>query len=385
MARPVCSGTSATAPTLSLWAAISLVVGVVQFVYGLLTAFIKGSPSWLETIAKQIVGELEKDVLTFILNAFGVDYDLTIMSYFTAAPGLGFFYVATAFAAAITAAVMIYWAWKSFSNLCGAPTFGAMACVSGVVNNVVPALSTPHSVLFGFTGNQPRADVVVKSIYWPFVTQGSPAFVLCAPCDNCPPSADPPDTSNGCSPEVPCFYHSSKVCGASLGGAIGATIGAAIGAVLGVLAGVAVLAAIGCGLTGPLVVFCWFAVLVGVIVAIAITAAVALIGAIGGSLIGQAASGGSSVPTSGGTVLTPGTYVTIMGNLAAAPQANGANSIWFAGWVPNAATGKVDDDSASNSNGTSILGHSSGTPPFCFTDPDANITPAMDLCPPPPA
>jgi hypothetical protein len=61
----------------------------------------------------------------------------------------------------------------------------------------------------------------------------------------------------------------------------------------------------------------------------------------------------------------------------------GANSIWFAGWMPNAATHKVDDDSASNSNGTSILGHSSGTPPFCFTDPDANITSAMDLCPTP--
>jgi hypothetical protein len=82
-------------------------------------------------------------------------------------------------------------------------------------------------------------------------------------------------------------------------------------------------------------------------------------------------------------VLSPGVYVSIMGNLAAAPQASGANSIWFAGWVPNNATHKVDDDSASNSNGTSILGHSSGTPPFCFTDPDASITPAMDVCPAP--
>ena len=71
MTRPVCNGTSATAPTLSLWAVISLVVGIVQFVLGLPTFFIKGGPSWLETIAKQIVGELEKDVLTFILMSLG--------------------------------------------------------------------------------------------------------------------------------------------------------------------------------------------------------------------------------------------------------------------------------------------------------------------------
>ena len=141
--------------------------------------------------------------------------------------------------------------------------------------------------------------------------------------------------------------------------------------------------ALGCGITGPLVLICWLVLLVAIVVAIVITAVVALIGAIGGSLIGQAASGGATAPSSGGTVLSPGVYVSIMGNLAAAPQADGANSIWFAGWVPNAATHNVDDDSASNNNGTSILGHSSGTPPFCFTDPDANITPAMDVCPPP--
>ena len=308
--------------------------------------------------------------------------DLTILSWFDA-PTPFFIVAAIVIAALITAAVMIYWAWKSWSNLCGAPSFGTLACISGVVNSVAPAFSTPHSVLFGFTGNHPRADVVVKSIYWAFVTQGNPSFILCAPCDNCSTSAQPSDPSNGCSPEIPCFYHSTKVCGAAFGGALGATIGAAIGAALGIIAGIALMGALGCGITGPLVLACWLVLLLAIVVAIAITAVVVLIGAVAGSGIGQAASGGSSVPTSGGMALTLGTYVSITGNLAAAPQANGANSIWFAGWVPNGSTHKVDDDSASNSNGTSILGHSSGTPPFCFTDPDANITPAMDLCPAP--
>jgi hypothetical protein len=383
MARPVCSGTSATASTLSLWAAISLVVGIVLTIYGVLTSFVKANPPWLQTLLQQIVGELEKDFLTALLQTFGfTNVNLTFTSWFSA-PTPFFSVAAIVFAALLTAACFIYWAWASYSNLCGAPTFGTNACISGVVNSVSPALSTPHSVLFGFTGNQPRADVVVKSIYWPWVTQGSPEFVLCAPCDNCPASADPPDTSNGCSPEIPCFYHSSKVCGAAFGGALGATIGAAIGAALGIIAGVAIMGACSCLAAGPLAWVCWLALLLAIVVAIIIVAAVALIGAMGGSLIGQVASGGSSVPTSGGTVLTPGTYVTIIGNLAPAPQAMGANSIWFAGWMPNAATHKVDDDSASNSNGTSILGHSSGTPPFCFTDPDANITSAMDLCPTP--
>ena len=211
--RPVCGGTGLGVATISLWAAISLVVGTVLSVYGLLTAFIpQGNPPWLAVIAKQIVGELEKDILTFILNEFGVNVDLTIISWFSA-PTPYFIVAAIVIAALLTAASMIYWAWYNWSILCGAPSFGTMACVSGVVNNVVPALSTPHSVLFGFTGNQPRADVVVKSIYWTFASQNNPAFVLCAPCDNCPATAEPPDPSNGCSPEIPCYYHSSRVCG----------------------------------------------------------------------------------------------------------------------------------------------------------------------------
>lgn len=383
MARPVCSGTSASAATLSLWSATSLVVGVVLSAYGLLTSFVKGNPSWLVTIIQQIVSELEKDFLTALLQTFGwTDVNLTFTSWFSA-PTPFFSVAAIVFVALLTAAVMIFWAWKSFSNLCGAPTFGTMACISGVVNSVEPGLSTAHSVLFGFTGNQPRADVVVKSMYWPLVTQGNPGFVLCAPCGNCAASVEPSDPSNGCSPEIPCFYHSSKVCGAALGGALGATIGAAVGAALGIIAAIALMGAFSCAATGPLVWACWLVLLLALIVAIAVTAAVALIGAMAGSLVGQAASGGASAPTSDGAALTPGTYVSVMGNLAAAPQANGANSIWFAGWIPNNTTQKVDDDSGSNNNGTSILGQSTGIPPFCFTDPDLNITPAIDLCAPP--
>jgi hypothetical protein len=365
---------------MSLWSAISIVIGAILAVYGILTAFVPDSnPSWVSTVIKQIVSELEKDVATAILQALGSDINLTFTSWFVGPTVFGMYFAIIA-AAVITAAVMIYWAWSNWATLCGSPSFGTMACITGVVNDVAGAFGTAHSVLFGFTGNQPRADVVVKSLYWPLVDQNSPSFVLCAACDNCPSSTIPANPAAGCSPEVPCLYHDAKVCAAALGGAIGATVGAAIGAVLGILAGIAIAGSLGCLAAGPLAWVCWLVLLLAIIVAIAITAAIALVGAMAGSGIGQAVAGGSSSP-GGSAPLTPGTYVTITGNLAAAKQTNGANTIWFADWVPNLATGKVEDQSINNNSGTSILGHSTGSAPFCFTDPDTNLAGALDVCP----
>jgi hypothetical protein len=94
------------------------------------------------------------------------------------------------------------------------------------------------------------------------------------------------------------------------------------------------------------------------------------------------------MPTGGtgstaGTVLVPGTYVSVVGNMVRASQSLGANAIWFAGWIPNANGISVDDLTTTNGNGTTVLGMSRGMAPFCYTDPDFKIPASMDVCPAP--
>jgi hypothetical protein len=184
---------------------------------------------------------------------------------------------------------------------------------------------------------------------------------------------------------LPCYYHNAQVCGAALGSAVGATIGAVAGGIVGVIGAVAAFGALGCSFTA---VFSWICLLVLLGILITIITAVAISAAVGsaiGTQAGKAAAGGSSAPTGGakGAPLAVGAYVTVVGNMVQAHQALGANVLWFAGWLPDPNGKTVDDLTATNGNGTTVLGMSTGIPPFCFTDPDTNIVGALDICPVP--
>jgi hypothetical protein len=289
--------------------------------------------------------------------------------------------------AVVTAVLISVWAWESHKAICGPPPFGKFACVSGVINSVIAGFAQGHSQVFGFTGNQPQIDVVVKGDYWPTVILDNPSFVWCAGCQNCPPAAAGPAAGAGgdpgCSPMLLCYYRNNQVCSASQGGAIGATIGAALGAVAGVIGAVWALGALGCTITGPFTWLCWIILALILLVVILVVVLVAVIGSVIGTQRGKASAGGSAAPTTGGAGATPlatGAYVSVRGNLVQARPALGANALWFAGWILNANGTTVDDATATNGNGTTVLGASTGMAPFCHTDPDAVIRPRMDLC-----
>lgn len=288
--------------------------------------------------------------------------------------------------AVATATLIIVWAWQSYTAICGSPPFGKFACVTGVVNAVTAGFSQWYSQVVGFAGNQPQLDVVVRSDHWPTITMNNPPFVWCAGCQNCSAAIAGPAAgaggNPGCSAELTCFYHNNQVCQAALGGAVGATVGAVIGAALGIVGAIAAMAALGCTLGGPFALICWIILLIVLIVVIIVVVVVALIGAAIGTQAGKAAAGGSATPTTtSGTPLVAGAYVTVVGNLVQSGTAMGANALWFAGWIPNANGVTVDDATATNNNGTTVLGMSTGVAPFCFTDPDANIPRSMDICP----
>jgi hypothetical protein len=185
----------------------------------------------------------------------------------------------------------------------------------------------------------------------------------------------------GCSPGMPCYYRNQQVINAALGQAIGGTAGAIGGGILGTATGLAVLAAFGCGLTLVFAPICLLALFIACAVAAAITAGVSFVGAAAGNTIGNAVSGGSPSGLGPPLPITVGAYVMVIGNLIRDPD--NANAIWFAGWIPDPATETVNDETQATSSGTTVLGQSSGLPPFCFTDPEANIV--GDPCQPAPS
>ncbi|WP_058186603.1 LytS family sensor histidine kinase [Terracidiphilus gabretensis] len=289
--------------------------------------------------------------------------------------------------AVVTALSIIIWAKSSHDALCGVPVVGKFECVTGVINTVEAGFHYGYSELVGFQNNQPRIDVVVKSIYWPILTLNNPPMVWCAACTNCPPSAAAPaqilNPNSTCSPMMPCYYHNNQVCSASAGASAGAAIGAALGAVGGVILAIWLFGLMGCSFTA---IFSWICIIVLAVVCLIVVAVVviaALIGSTIGTQAGKAAAGGSASPMAGSVTLMPGAYVSVLGNMVQSPHSLGANVIWFAGWTPDANGQTVDDLTASNMNGTTVLGKSTGLPPFCFTDPDGMIPASMDICPMP--
>jgi hypothetical protein len=282
------------------------------------------------------------------------------------------------------------WAYNSHNALCGVPKVGEKQCITGVINSVEAAFHYSYSRLVGFQNNQPRIDVVVKSIYWSVIIEKNPSMVWCAGCANCPPGsgiatpADILDPNSTCSPIMPCYYHNNQVCSASAGATQGAAIGAALGAIGGIILAIWLFGLMGCSFTA---VFSWICIIVLAVVCLVVVAVVAIAALIGstiGTSVGTATAGGSPAPMAGNVTLTPGAYVTVIGNMIQMPQSLGANVLWFAGWLPDVNGQTVDDLTASTSNGTTVLGMSTGLPPFCFTDPDGAITASLDVCPVPP-
>lgn len=367
MARPACGGSQLVSGAPSFWATVLAVVGVISIIVG---------------VATKVTGIVE-GITGFVIAA------AKVLGIYASANGA--LAIAAIIAVALTTAVLIsWWAWDSYKRLCDPPPFGKFACVSGVINAITPGFSQWYSELVGFAGNQPQIDVVVKSDYWPIVALNNPnpPFVWCAGCANCPPAVAGPAASAGgtpgCSPELPCFYHNRQVCQAAFGSAIGATVGAALGAVGATIAAVAAMGALGCSIGGPFAWICWIILAVVLIVVILIVVVAALIGSVLGTQAGKASAGGGSAPTtSSGTVLAAGAYVSVLGNLVQVGSAMGANALWFAGWIPNTNGTTVDDATATNNSGTTVLGTSVGMAPFCYTDPDTNIPASVDICPVP--
>jgi hypothetical protein len=331
---------------------------------------IVGVGSGIGAVAKILFAEGAVKVVTAVAGALG--YTGTVSAGFAASA------IAIVAAAVITAAIIIYWVWSTYSSLSSAPPVGTFACITGVVNSITTADLNPFSFAHG------HIFVVVKSAYWPTVVLNNPPFVWCAHCINCAFNLWPPGTpaADGnlvtCSPMLPCFYRSNQVVNGAEGAAIGATIGAIIGAALGVIAAVAAMSALGCGAFGPFAPICWLVLLLAVIIAIVITVAVAVIIGLAGAGIGEATASDSSPsgdPSGSSTAipLVVGAYVSIIGNLVQVADVNGSNAIYFAGWIPDNQNNTVTDQTQTNGNGTTIFGTSTGTADFCFTDPDANI------------
>lgn len=276
--------------------------------------------------------------------------------------------------AAATAAFIVSWiAISNAITLAAPPTRGTFGCAAGVVETVAAADTTLFDMHHG------RVDLVVKQTpYWNELAQGNPPFLWCAGCANCSSAvqSSPPSDGIDCSPILRCYYRSSDVVAAAIGTAIGATAGAIGGAILGSIAGIAAMAALGCGITAVFALICLAVVLLAVVIAVAIVVVCALVaGAIGnaaGAL--SAADDVSPAGQQGGisVFIGTGTYMSAFGNLIQVPDANGANALWYAGWVTNS-QGAVIDITVQTSSGTTVFGQSLGSQPFCHTDPDANI------------
>ncbi|HEY6045032.1 MAG TPA: hypothetical protein VIU65_00430 [Pyrinomonadaceae bacterium] len=287
-------------------------------------------------------GEPTDDVLTFILAVLGVIGTIVgiikALSSTTIVTLLGIsapagVWLSAAGAALVTELVVFGFYYKR----CLEDPDGLAACSAGVVNGIEESFNSASDELFPFTAQHNRVDVVVKSIYW-FLVQSGAFFVKCA------------GDALG-SPMIQSFYETDAVCAAGLGATIGGGVGVVGGILLGVLAG----AAIGCAT----IILCLLALLIAAIIA----AATVIVGAFIGGQIGKAAAGDSApTETDTGNAIQVGDYITTKGNLITSGDFDGARVYWF---VTN----------------TTLHGHSTGTPQFSFTDPDANLT--TDACPPP--
>lgn len=292
--------------------------------------------------------------------------------------------------AVVQAYIILYLAWYTEINLTSLPV-GTPGCAAGTVN----AIELGDTGMFSM--HHTRIDLVVRQQDWPQLAIGTPQFLLCAGCNNCPQSAintQPPADTLGvdCSPVLPSFYRSQRVVNAAIGTAVGATVGVVAGAVVGGNIGGG-LSAASCAFTG---VFAWACLLAVLIVWLIVVLAVTLGGMLGGA-VGNAI-GASSTPndidptgiSSGGTASVPvqfGAYACVFGNILSGSTtsvASGANVMWFVGWVPIPEQNKLVNLTAQTGDCTILFGPSNQLQtgaPFCHTDPDSEFGQmAVDPC-----
>jgi hypothetical protein len=188
---------------------------------------------------------------------------------------------------------------------------GEPICLSGIVQDTTDESSTAVAVLAPFAmGPAGMFDVVVKSIYWHYVTQNA-YWVY---CDDLGAAM------------LPCIIKSKTACGAKIGSLVGAVAGAVAGTALGYLAGAALGGALGCTASGPFFLLCLLLVLiVAAIVAAIVTYAAATVG----GWIGEAiASAGSDPVGDTWKGLEPGAIVTVKGNWVTDPDI-GNNELFY--------------------------------------------------------
>jgi hypothetical protein len=211
-------------------------------------------------------------------------------------------FTAAAAGAAAIFALVLYYALQPDGCIRPTPK-GEPICFSGIVEDTTDESSTAVAVLAPFAmGPAGLFDVVVKSIYWHYVTQNS-FWVYC---------------DNKGAAMLPCIIKSKTACGAKIGSLVGATAGAVGGAILGYLAAAALGGAIGCAASGPFYLLCLLLVL---IVAAIVGAAVAYAGAVIGGWVGEGiASTGADPVGDTWKGLDAGVIVTVKGNWVTDPN-----------------------------------------------------------------
>ena len=285
----------------------------------------------------------------------------TVIGWFVHLEGIG----GTVLGVSIGGAAVVAWAAITNGITLASTPAGTFGCAAGVVNEVVGPDISPFDMKHG------RVDLVVKEHFWLELGRKAPRFLWCAACDNCSNgTANLPfaEGTNLCSPILRCYFRSNAVADAAVGAAIGAVVGAVAGAVLGTLAGIAVASALSCAAFTIFAWACWLVVGIALLIALACVGLASLFGL----LVGGTAGPGAGIPAGPGPQIVTGTYMSAFGNLVQASDANGANALWFTGWVTNS-QGNVVDITQQTASGTALFGTSSGSAPFCHTDPDSNI------------
>jgi len=200
--------------------------------------------------------------------------------------------------AAGIATLVLYYVLKADGCIRSVPK-GSNICFSGIVNDTTDENSTAVDVLAPFAmGPAGVFDVVVKSMYWHYVTQNS-YWVYC--------------DEDGAA-MLPCLIKSETACGGHIGSLVGVVVGAIGGIILGYFAAAAVAVAIGCAASGPFYLLC---LLIALIVAAIVAAAVAYAGAVIGGAAGEgiaAAANGNNPVVNTWKGLSPGDIVTVQGN-----------------------------------------------------------------------
>jgi hypothetical protein len=251
---------------------------------------------WWPIVAIGIIGGVVAYVATH-----GIPIINSIVGAASASSGFTLLTASFAGAAAIFALVL-YFALKPDGCIRATPN-GEPICLSGIVEDTADQSSTAIAVLAPFAmGPAGMFDLVVKSVYWHYVTQNA-YWVYC--------------DDKGAS-MLPCIIKSKTACGGKIGSLVGVTAGAIGGMILGYVAGAAAAAAIGCAATGIFYLLCLLLVL---IVAAIVAAAVAYAGAVVGGWVGEAiASDGSDPVGDSWKGLDAGAIVTVKGNWVTDPD-----------------------------------------------------------------